>query len=262
LGWSDYGARWYDASIGRWNVPDPLAEIGQESWSPYHYVYDNPMKLTDPDGRAPDGDPITQFIGGVIGMAVAITQDLGAGAMTPPDPNSDFGKGYAAGQEGGHRLMVGVGTTMTAFGAGETTAGAGLTVSVVGAPEGVPLMAAGAATTAYGGYIFNNATRNMAKQPQTLEQRTEKLNKVDRSGQDFTKAGKKVVLEQNKVKKGGDMKCETCNQTMQKPKQHKKGVTPPGNEAHVDHINRKSKNGRGNPDNGQGLCRDCNLKKH
>jgi RHS repeat-associated protein len=162
LGWNDYGARWYDASIGRWNVPDPLMEAGQESWSPYHYVYDNPMKLTDPDGRAPNGDPITQFIGGVIGMAVAITQDLGAGAMTPPDPNSDFGKGYAEGQEGGHRLMVGFGATMTAFGAGETAAGAGLTVSVAGAPAGVPLMVAGAGTTAYGGYIFDNATRNMA----------------------------------------------------------------------------------------------------
>jgi hypothetical protein len=28
----------------------------QEQWSPYHYVYGNPILRTDPDGRCPDGD--------------------------------------------------------------------------------------------------------------------------------------------------------------------------------------------------------------
>jgi hypothetical protein len=34
---------------------DPLVEAGQESTSPYGYVFDDPVKLTDPDGRSPDG---------------------------------------------------------------------------------------------------------------------------------------------------------------------------------------------------------------
>jgi RHS repeat-associated protein len=49
----DYGARFYDPVIGRWGAVDPLVEAGQESTSPYGYVFDDPIKNTDPDGRAP-----------------------------------------------------------------------------------------------------------------------------------------------------------------------------------------------------------------
>lgn len=36
----------------RWLSPDPLAEEFP-SWSPYNFVYNNPIRYTDPDGRAP-----------------------------------------------------------------------------------------------------------------------------------------------------------------------------------------------------------------
>lgn len=70
----------------RWLSPDPLAEEFP-SWSPYNFVYNNPIRYTDPTGLAPSDDLYLNGEQSAIDKTKeTMNQSLG-GSYTNVDPN-------------------------------------------------------------------------------------------------------------------------------------------------------------------------------
>jgi hypothetical protein len=60
--------------ISRWLSPDPLAEEFT-SWSPYNFVYNNPIYFTDPDGRAPVPiEPVRPNVTGLLNYITTLSK--------------------------------------------------------------------------------------------------------------------------------------------------------------------------------------------
>ena len=61
----DYGARHYDAALGRWHVVDPMAEK-YGALSPYGYCANNPIKYVDFNGK--EMSPFFDYNGNFLGV--------------------------------------------------------------------------------------------------------------------------------------------------------------------------------------------------
>ena len=81
------------------------------------------------------------------------------------------------------------------------------------------------------------------------------------SGKDFTRTQKRKILEQNKAQNNGQLTSDKSGEVLGPGQQSRKGVTPPANEAHVDHMVPKSKGGSNSYSNAQVLSRKENLQK-
>jgi hypothetical protein len=82
-----------------------------------------------------------------------------------------------------------------------------------------------------------------------------------RAGKPFTAKDRRILEDQNRQKYGGSTRCENCGTQTVPGQQSQKGVSPAGNETNRDHIIPRARNGSGTVENGQILCRSCNIKK-
>jgi hypothetical protein len=81
------------------------------------------------------------------------------------------------------------------------------------------------------------------------------------TGKRFTQSQKGKFLDANEARNSGVLRSDKSGQQLVRPQKHTKGVTPPKNEAHVDHIKARSKGGSNSSKNAQVLSREENLKK-
>ncbi|WP_017733375.1 RHS repeat-associated core domain-containing protein [Nafulsella turpanensis] len=81
-----YGARFYDPQTSVWLAVDPMAEKFA-GWNAYNYTLNNPVRLTDPDGKA----PLDIIIKGQNNSSITIKTDLIDVAVDASSFGADFG---------------------------------------------------------------------------------------------------------------------------------------------------------------------------
>jgi RHS repeat-associated protein len=80
-------------------------------------------------------------------------------------------------------------------------------------------------------------------------------------GKHFTRRQVVEYRKANAQFNDGQMRSDISGKPLVNPRQHRKGVTPPSNEAHVDHIDPRSEGGSNSSKNAQVISREENLKK-
>ena len=223
LGWNHHDWRFLDVAINRFVTVDPMAdEEEQESYSPYHFAADNPIRYSDPDGRNPV-IPIFR----VLRFIWATTSASG----TPMQMRQAASAAKELNQARSLTVVRDATSTMIK--------------PVILKNDGVTLNP-------------SNSEKSKEQKIADAEKRAEKLSKKDRSEKDFTPAGKEAVIDLDKAINDGKTICTTCGVETIPAEQDVKGVVTPGNRTEVDHIKKKRDGGSGTPDNGRVRCRNCN----
>jgi RHS repeat-associated protein len=249
-GWSSFKWRNYDPSIGRFFNVDPLTE-DYETWSPYVFSGNRVIDSRELEGLEPDDFRFRMLMKAKGGVQARAEEENGkansAAFMAVIKTVTPIEELYT----------VASGRDLDGNLASRSDAAKLLAVNLVP----VVKVEAKVATTVLKAEA-KAAAKAEAAALSKAEARAAKLSVKPRPGKDFTKSGKDAVKELNKLNNKGKVLCDNCKIETVPGKKSQRGVVPPKNEAQVDHIKRKREGGSGTPDNGQVLCRKCNLDKH
>jgi hypothetical protein len=217
-------------------------------WSPYHYAAGNPLRIVDPNGE--DWKDLASGV--FVGLASSTTPYQAPKIQDYGGDKQDYALGRVVGDVLG--TVVGLGE----MAAGVTGAGGGtiLTATGVGAILGVPAVAASATLVTVGAVTTGVAASNAMADYAHL-----KDHPTVGSGKEFTKSQKEKIRAENREQNDGVLRDDVTGERLVEPKKHQKGVSPPSNEAHVDHKNPRSKGGSNSATNAQVISRRANLKK-
>ena len=166
----DYGARWYDAALGRFPNVDPLI-YKFPYLTPYNYASNSPIAKIDLYGLQGGffntlKDAAVSAAGSALGTMTAVVEDVTNVDLPEADEGilgSQGAKSFKEAEDFTHQGLYVLGSAATTIGLGASATGGVLTLTGAGAEVGIPIAASGIVTAAIGTWVSGNAIRNMSK---------------------------------------------------------------------------------------------------
>ncbi len=199
-----------------------------QSLNKYQYGYNNPYKFNDPSGHCPLCWAIAEVVGTVA--------DVAATVQVFRDPQASGTERFA------------------------TVTGTVVGILAPGAGYGVAAKAITRKFRREATETIVKKTTTPAAQSITSATKPPRIPKSQRVGP-IPKKVRRQKFEENRKANSGRLKCGYCPTEMVPAKKSQKGVTPPKNEATLDHVIPRSRGGSNDPANLKPACRKCNGEK-